>query len=102
MYGKHQVENAILVKKCAHYLNKKKIINLSEKQISEGIKKTIWFGRFHIIQDQPTIVFDVHNDSSLKSFLESFNSYLEINKFEKNIYYVHLKIIKKFAPFLKV
>ena len=84
LYGKHQLENAMLVAKCAHYLNKKKIINLSEKQISDGIKKTIWFGRFHIIQVQPTIVFDVaHNESSLKSFLESFNSYLEINKFEK-------------------
>ena len=101
LYGKHQLENAKLVLNCAHYLNKK-IISLSEKQITEGIKKTIWFGRFHIIQVQPTIIFDVaHNDSSLKSFIESFNSYLEKNKFEKNIYYVHLKIIKKSAPFLK-
>ena len=84
MYGKHQLENAKLVLNCAHYLNKKKIISLSEKQITEGIKKTIWFGRFHIIQVQPTIIFDVaHNDSSLKSFIESFNSYLEKNKFEK-------------------
>ena len=102
LYGKHQLENAMLVIKCVNYLNNKKTINLNERQITDGLKKTVWFGRFHILQAQPTIIFDVaHNDSSLKSFLESFNSYLEINKFERKYLLCAFENNKKIRSILK-
>tara|TARA_B100000965_G_scaffold62429_1_gene48266 strand:+ start:3833 stop:5056 length:1224 start_codon:yes stop_codon:yes gene_type:complete len=84
--GKHQIENANLAYSAIQLLNKKNITKTNKKSISESFYNTRWDGRFQIIIKKPLIIYDVaHNKESLKSFLNTFISYIK-NKTYKTKY----------------
>ncbi|MBT7378052.1 MAG: bifunctional folylpolyglutamate synthase/dihydrofolate synthase [Candidatus Marinimicrobia bacterium] len=72
LMGKYQFENACLAATSLQFLNG---FNISDENIKLGIEQTTWYGRNEIIQQEPTIIFDVgHNESGIQGFLDYYNS----------------------------
>lgn len=74
LIGVHQLKNATLVIKAASVL-KDCGIKLSKKAVVEGIKTTIWAGRFQIekFNNKPVHILDVtHNTGGMVAFVDSF------------------------------
>jgi len=72
--GEHQKQNAFLAYKTIKELQKTQIISISWPEIKNSFQETTWPGRFQIIQDQPTIIYDVaHNKEGLEAFIKTFN-----------------------------
>jgi len=64
LLGEHQKLNILLAVHAA-----KKIKNIQETDIINGIKNTSWPGRLEVIQKDPIVIFDVcHNDDSVVEF----------------------------------
>jgi len=79
LIGKHQVENASLSIQVA------RCIGVEDKYIIEGVKNTIWQGRFDKINDNPVIILDgAHNEKAAYNLLDSVNCYYK----NKDIVYV--------------
>ena len=55
--GKRQIQNAALVLECCDILNKKGYL-LLEEVIKNGLKTVIHKGRFEVIHQNPTMIFD--------------------------------------------
>jgi len=98
LQGQHQQLNSSLACEAINHLTKTKIIKLQQKQIIKSIQNTSWPGRFQIISQNPTVIYDVaHNSEGIEAFIETFkNLYsshnykilicgLEYNKKVKNI-----------------
>tara|TARA_Y100000816_G_scaffold280865_1_gene254752 strand:+ start:501 stop:1742 length:1242 start_codon:yes stop_codon:yes gene_type:complete len=75
LVGYHQAFNAVLAfEACNIFLN-----NLSTKQINNGLKKTVWQGRFQKICNDPPIYYDVaHNFDGILSTINSLKSIYKI------------------------
>lgn len=102
LYGTHQLDNAKLAKTVIHYLVKQNIMNASDKTIDMGLKKTIWHGRFQVIQTNPTVIFDVaHNKASIECFMKSLNSYIENKTVQKKYLVCAFEKNKKIKTTLK-
>ena len=102
LYGLHQIQNANLAKRVVNYLKKNNIINISTKNISIGIKNTIWHGRFQILKQKPLIIFDVaHNQSSLNCFIKSFDDYINKKTFDQKYLLCAFERNKKIKTILK-
>tara|TARA_B100001248_G_scaffold237041_1_gene200753 strand:+ start:458 stop:1699 length:1242 start_codon:yes stop_codon:yes gene_type:complete len=71
LVGHHQAYNAALAfETCNIFLN-----NLSVSQINNGLKRTIWKGRFQKICNDPFIYYDVaHNSEGILSTINSLKS----------------------------
>ena len=68
---KHQIQNMSLANKVLRFLQKPYQLKL--KNIQDNLKKTIWPGRLQIIQQNPTVIFDVaHNRHGLQAFIDFF------------------------------
>ena len=65
LVGRHQLRNVALAIAAAEELSKKGLRGISADSIEQGIRETLWPGRFQIVparSDWPEIVFDVaHN-----------------------------------------
>ena len=73
--GKRQIQNAALVLECCDILNKKGYI-LSEKEIKNGLKTVIHKGRFEVIHQNPTMIFDGgHNEQAIENLKETIDLY---------------------------
>ena len=69
LLGEHQKLNILLAVHAA-----KKIKNIQETDIINGIKNTSWPGRLEVIQKDPIVIFDVcHNDDSVVEFCNTIN-----------------------------
>lgn len=76
LFGNHQIENTRLAITAA-----KHFINLSENNISKSISNVHWPGRVELIQNNPTVYFDVsHNDDSIHAFCDAMKSLNHTNK----------------------
>ncbi len=74
MKGKHQINNAALAIAALDYLRLHKIISLSDEQLYNGIKKSIWKGRFEIVNHNPLVIIDgAHNDEGIESLIDTIN-----------------------------
>lgn len=74
LIGTHQLKNAALVIKAFSIL-KKNGFKISQRAVVDGIRGTMWQGRFQIkeYKTKPTHIFDVsHNVHGVESFVESF------------------------------
>ncbi len=70
--AKYQVNNASVAIECINYLQDNKIVDISQKQIFEGIKQADWKGRFQIIDNSPlTIVDGAHNMPAIDSLCKN-------------------------------
>ena len=76
LFGNHQIENTRLAITAA-----KHFINLNENNISKSISNVHWPGRVELLQQNPSVYFDVaHNDDSIQAFCEAIESLNHINK----------------------
>lgn len=84
MIGTFQTKNVCTAIETAEML-RDKFIQISDKDIENGIKKAVWHGRFEKISDKPLIYFDGgHNPGAAKNIRES----LEIYFTNKKIVYI--------------
>lgn len=74
----YQILNSSLAVETIEYLNNKKIINVSEKQLLSGLL-TVWAGRFEIISHDPLVIIDgAHNENGIDALCQCIDS-LHIN-----------------------
>lgn len=77
--GLYQVENACLALECVEMLQCR--FPVSEKQIRDGLARTVWRGRFELLREEPPVIVDgAHNPDGLRHFLASADAYLKERK----------------------
>ena len=102
LYGLHNQQNAELAKAIIVELNKIKNTNITNAEINKSVFKTKWNGRFQILQNHPTIIYDVaHNKSSLNCFISSFSVFSKANNYEKKSIIFAFEENKKIRTVLK-
>ena len=102
LYGFHNQQNAELAKAIIIELNKIKSINITNAEINKSVFNTKWDGRFQILQNHPTIIYDVaHNKSSLACFIKSFSVFSKANNYEKKSIILAFEENKKIRTALK-
>ena len=70
LFGKHQIENIRLAVTAAQYITR-----LTENNINNAISNVNWPGRVELLQDSPSVYFDVaHNDDSINAFCDAISS----------------------------
>ena len=70
MRGQYQVFNACTALELAHALPG---IKLEQRHVREGLKNTLWQGRFEIAKDNPTVILDgAHNPDGMKALVSAF------------------------------
>lgn len=71
MNAGYQCINASLAIECAHYLQKY-YPKISNTHIHEGLRETLWFGRFQKVSDHPLIIIDgAHNINGIEALVQS-------------------------------
>jgi dihydrofolate synthase/folylpolyglutamate synthase len=88
LWGQYQTLNIRTAFAVARLLQKNKIIQLSDNSIFKGFEQvkqnTRFFGRFHLAQQKPMVIFDsAHNEAGLKIVLNEI----------KNLSYNKLRIV---------
>ena len=70
LFGNHQIENSRLAITAA-----KHITNVTDNNIHKGLSNVKWPGRVELLQDSPSVYFDVsHNDDSIIAFCNAIKS----------------------------
>ena len=76
LLGEHQLRNAALVVKAVEQLRAAGL-RIPQRAIREGLSRTAWPGRFHIItgRRRPTVILDVcHNRGGVEAFVRTFRN----------------------------
>ena len=95
--GRKQIQNATLVLECCDILNKNGYF-LSEEMIKNGLKTVIHKGRFEVIHQNPTMIFDGgHNEQAIQNLKETINLYY---KKEKKIFIISVLKSKDYKTIL--
>ena len=75
--GIHQVQNAVTSIEITDVLNNKGF-NISDKDVSDGIAKTKWPGRFTCISKEPLFIVDgAHNEDAVLRLRENVTKFFE-------------------------
>ena len=78
--GYYQIYNALTAIDAAHIL-KKIGFNITENDITEGLKTAKWQGRMEIIRQNPTVILDgSHNADGIDAFINSAKEILSDKK----------------------
>ena len=102
LYGLHNQQNAELAKAIALELNKIKQTNITNAGINKSIFNTKWDGRFQILQNRPTVIYDVaHNRSSLSCFIHSFSAFSKTKNYRRKSIILAFEENKKVRTVLK-
>ena len=102
LQGNHQALNAHLAKAAAVKVFKRDNINININKIINSINNTSWYGRFQIIQIQPTIIYDVaHNNESLLSFINCFSNFVNEKTYNKKYLIIAFEDNKKIKTVLR-
>ncbi|MCL1842503.1 MAG: bifunctional folylpolyglutamate synthase/dihydrofolate synthase [Defluviitaleaceae bacterium] len=81
LLGKHQLRNAAVVIETAKALGLRGR-EISQAAIKNGLKGTIWPGRFEILRKNPVFIADVaHNPQGIASTLETLKTLTQEKKF---------------------
>jgi dihydrofolate synthase/folylpolyglutamate synthase len=73
--GKYQIDNAVLAVEVVKSLSGKSI-HISEQAIREGLKSTVWHGRFEVIGKKPLFIVDgAHNEDAAAKLARSIEFY---------------------------
>lgn len=95
--GKKQIQNASLVLECCDILKKNGYM-ITEEAIKNGLRTVIHKGRFEIVYENPTIIFDGgHNEQAIQNLKETINLYYEK---AKKIYVISVLKSKDYKPIL--
>jgi dihydrofolate synthase/folylpolyglutamate synthase len=77
LLGVHQPKNASLAISAANIL-KKRFSSITNDTIRNGIRDTVWRGRFEVLSESPVFIFDgAHNLDGVKSAVESIKTYFD-------------------------
>jgi len=69
MLGQHQRQNLALAREAARYLG------FPDRWVRRGLEKTIWPGRFQILESQPRLVLDgAHNREGIRSSWQTWRA----------------------------
>lgn len=75
MLGEHQVRNAITAIQVCKVLGQ---FNVSRQHITEGLKNTLWQGRFEVISMDPVVIRDgAHNEDAATALKQTLQQYLK-------------------------
>ena len=100
--GTYQISNAALALEAAAALRDAGV-SLTDEAIREGLRKTIWRGRFTLLRQHPTVIMDgAHNPAAAAALRRSLERYFP----GKRLYYVfgmfrdkdYRTVIAKTAP----
>ncbi|MBD8068860.1 bifunctional folylpolyglutamate synthase/dihydrofolate synthase [Bacillus sp. PS06] len=81
MKGAHQVKNASLAVKVIEYLAENNHIQVTEEAIRDGLKQSIWIGRFEQVSFNPPIILDgAHNPEGVRSLIQTVQVHLQNKK----------------------
>jgi dihydrofolate synthase / folylpolyglutamate synthase len=73
MNAAYQCINASLAIECVHQL-KQHYPSINEESIRQGLKNTVWFGRFQKISEKPLIIIDgAHNINGMQALVDSLS-----------------------------
>ena len=76
MYGTYQIENSILAATVC-----KKVLQLSNEVILQGLKNTYWPGRFEVISKKPLIILDgSHNEDAAQKLAQTIQKHFTNKK----------------------
>ncbi len=79
MPGVYQMENAVMAIETCRQLSP--LFQITKKQISVGIKKAEWRGRFQIVDKNPLTILDgAHNEDGAKALAETIKQLLPNEK----------------------
>jgi dihydrofolate synthase/folylpolyglutamate synthase len=68
--GPHQLENAAVAAACVRALRATR--DIGESRIREGVAAAVWPGRFDVVGERPTVVFDgAHNPHAARALVEA-------------------------------
>ena len=86
LLGHHQKTNASLAYELTKQIFHNNNVHINKKDISEDLAKTKWPGRFQVINQNPTIIFDVaHNNAGIISFIDTFNAFTKNKTYARKI-----------------
>lgn len=75
----YQCKNAALAVETIDYLKHKNIIQVSENDIRQGLKKAVWQGRFEMIYKDPLIIIDgAHNADGIHALCENIKKMKQV------------------------
>lgn len=73
--GQHQRQNAALAISAAHALAEHGIVKVDDNDVTRGLSRLRWPGRFEVVPGTPTIVLDgAHNDGSAEALALALRS----------------------------
>ena len=99
LLGKHQFYNAAVVLECIDLL-KNKSFDISDNNIIEGLKNTIWDARLSILSNNPLFILDgAHNPQCAKALADSLPKIIGKQKILKDKDYK--QIIDELSCFAK-
>lgn len=79
--GSFQIENAVLAVRSLQWLSENGFEKVSTEKIREGLRKTIWRGRFGVIAKKPYFIVDgAHNEAAAQKLEESIRFYFTNKK----------------------
>lgn len=97
--GIKQIYTASIIIECSEILNNLGFF-ISEKMLKRGLKNVIHKGRFEILFNNPTIIYEGgHNEPAIENFINSINMYY---KNESKVYIVQLLKTKDYKNILKL
>lgn len=74
MLGEHQIRNAITAIEVCRIIQG---FQISQKQLEEGLAKTVWQGRFEVMSRNPVIIRDgAHNEEAAFALRNALQTYL--------------------------
>ena len=88
LFGNHQIENSRLAITAAKHIK-----SVTENNINKGISNVHWPGRVQLLQNNPSVYFDVsHNDDSINAFCDAIKS---LNHHHTKILIISIQKTKK-------
>ena len=96
--GESQIYNASICLEAVEILKNR--YNLPEEKVREALETVIHKGRFEIIHENPTVIYDGgHNELAIKNFINSVNMYY---KDTKKVFIISLLKSKDYKTVLKL
>ena len=75
--GRNQIENAITALEVIRALRNQNV-SISDEAIYQGMRKTVWPGRFQVLEASPLVIVDgAHNEDATRRLAENIQTYLQ-------------------------
>ena len=76
LLGAHQIDNAALAVMTLQVLKTYSALYIEEEHLREGLKKTIWPGRFERVLSYPPVILDgAHNEDGIRALVKTLEDF---------------------------